>query len=404
MLSGDGLLVRIRAASRALQSSELRALCELARAHGNGQIELTRRANLQLRGVVDSALPELQSALTALGLLAPSLELEQRLNLLVSPLAGLDPRCEPLAALSAAIEAALLSAGPLPGMPSKFGIVIDVDAGALADVFADVRVEVAGQLAHLYVAGDRGTAHWLGACLLEHAPAAVVQLLRSYAALGSDARHDAPAWLAAGGSRELRAQFATWSVAAQPPAASVRLAPASILGKHRAWYGLGIPFGSATAETWWQLARLADALGDGQVRVTPWRVVLLPGCRDAAALEREAEALGLIWQPEDALQRVDACPGAPACASALGETRQLARELAQVLPAGASLHVSGCSKGCAHRGPASVTLVQDSGGCRLGFDLDSAQTSTGTVVPLRLSEARAQLSVWREKRARGTQA
>jgi precorrin-3B synthase len=404
MMSGDGLLVRVRTASRALSTAELRTLCELASAHGNGQIELTRRANLQLRGIAQSRLTALQNALLSRGLLAPTPELEQSLGLLVSPLAGLDPRCDGLAELAHAIEGALLAEPSLPVTPSKFAIVLDAEAGVLAEVFADLRVECGPQHAHVYVAGDRDSAHWLGACRTQHVPVAVVRLLRSYAELGADARHDAPAWLAAAGSQQLRAQLADWLLPAPRPAAagSSSSTSAVFIGRNADWFGLGVPFGSATAETWHALARLADELGRGQIRMTPWRSVLIPGCRDAALLEHQAAQLGLICRPGDPLERVDACPGAPACASALGETRQLARALAPMLEPGARLHVSGCSKGCAHRGTAEVTLLPDTGGCRIGFDLDSAGTSAGTVVPL--SEARAQLSAWRVKRAMNTQA
>lgn len=394
MQSGDGLLVRVRTAARALTTHEVRALSALARTYGNGQIELTRRANLQLRGIEESALPQLTDALCALGLLAHSLALEERLGLMVSPLAGIDARCAALPQLGAALERTLLAAD-LPAMPSKFGMVLDAEPGALAQVFADVRIECAGELAHLSVAGDRASALPLGASALADVPAAVLRLVQRYAALGSDARHDAPAWLAAVGSHELRTQLADYLIAAPPPAATCAVRE-SWLGAHEGWFGVGIPFGSATAELWLELVSLAEHHGCAQLRVTPWRALLLIGRPDTPALARDAAQLGLLVQPGDALERVDACPGAPACTSALGETRALARALAPMLAPDATLHVSGCSKGCAHRGPASVTLLQDSGGCRVGFDLDSAQTSTGKVVPL--SEARAQLRVWRDKR------
>jgi precorrin-3B synthase len=74
---------------------------------------------------------------------------------------------------------------------------------------------------------------------------------------------------------------------------------------------------------------------------------------------------------DDPLLRVDACPGAPACASATVATHALARALAASLDslggggARPSLHVSGCAKGCARARPADVTLVGRDG----AFDL-----------------------------------
>ena len=56
MASGDGLIVRIRAAAHPLSSHVLRALADLANSYGSGQIEVTRRANLQLRGLREDGL------------------------------------------------------------------------------------------------------------------------------------------------------------------------------------------------------------------------------------------------------------------------------------------------------------------------------------------------------------
>jgi len=66
--------------------------------------------------------------------------------------------------------------------------------------------------------------------------------------------------------------------------------------------------------------------------------------------------------------RVKACTGAPGCPQASVETRQLARDLACRLPKGQDLHVSGCSKGCAHPAGAALTLVGRAG----RFDLVKA--------------------------------
>ncbi|MGB4907800.1 MAG: precorrin-3B synthase, partial [Tabrizicola sp.] len=55
----------------------------------------------------------------------------------------------------------------------------------------------------------------------------------------------------------------------------------------------------------------------------------------------------------------------PGCPQALGDTRTLARQLAPLLPKGQILHLSGCAKGCAHPGPADLTLTATA----QGYDL-----------------------------------
>jgi precorrin-3B synthase len=115
----------------------------------------------------------------------------------------------------------------------------------------------------------------------------------------------------------------------------------------------GAAFGQIDAGA---LARLITDSGAQALRVTPARCVVLEG---GLAVSSPA----FITQPDDPLLRVDACPGAPLCASATVETRALARRLAPL--ARGSLHVSGCAKGCARAGAADVTLTGRNG----AFDL-----------------------------------
>ena len=51
MPSGDGLVVRLRPRGGRLSSAQAAGIAELSRRHGNGLIDLTGRANLQIRGV-----------------------------------------------------------------------------------------------------------------------------------------------------------------------------------------------------------------------------------------------------------------------------------------------------------------------------------------------------------------
>ncbi|MCB1453038.1 MAG: precorrin-3B synthase, partial [Rhizobiaceae bacterium] len=61
-----------------------------------------------------------------------------------------------------------------------------------------------------------------------------------------------------------------------------------------------------------------------------------------------------------------ACPGTQGCASGFIPARQIARDVARELPADmASLHISGCAKGCAHPAKAALTLVGTENGVEL---------------------------------------
>ncbi|MEO1579176.1 MAG: cobalamin biosynthesis protein CobG, partial [Pseudomonadota bacterium] len=51
MMSGDGLLVRVRPHDGRVDAQTAHGLADLAERFGNGILDLTSRANLQIRGV-----------------------------------------------------------------------------------------------------------------------------------------------------------------------------------------------------------------------------------------------------------------------------------------------------------------------------------------------------------------
>jgi precorrin-3B synthase len=129
----------------------------------------------------------------------------------------------------------------------------------------------------------------------------------------------------------------------------------------RCAFGVGLPFGRIEADASHALADLSDRYGDGSLRTTPWRALLLAGVstRDETNLRDEVTALGLITDPADPRLNIFARVGAPDCMSASVDARgDAARLAAAIRPTlDNTLHVSGCSKSCANRGPASLTLV-----------------------------------------------
>ena len=111
MASGDGLLVRVKPFGGRISSPALHALAEAAASFGNGVIELTRRGNLQIRGVRDPA--AFARAMVAAGLADPDPDREARRNVIAVP-----PCDDTLVAEAEAILA------DLPGLPPKFHVVV----------------------------------------------------------------------------------------------------------------------------------------------------------------------------------------------------------------------------------------------------------------------------------------
>ncbi len=101
-------------------------MAEAALAHGNGMLNLTTRANIQVRGLTTRSVTPFADAMVAAGLADPDASSERRRNLIVSPLAGCDPEIAPdTVKIAAAMEKLLTSDARFAVMPEKFGVAID---------------------------------------------------------------------------------------------------------------------------------------------------------------------------------------------------------------------------------------------------------------------------------------
>lgn len=119
------------------------------------------------------------------------------------------------------------------------------------------------------------------------------------------------------------------------------------------------PLGRLSAATLRSLATLAQQHGNGTLRMTPWQSVLLPDiAADAApAVLAEMNALGLACDPAQPITHLIACAGSTGCAKSLADTKADALLLADRLPDGVDVHLSGCPRSCAAAHCAPYTLL-----------------------------------------------
>jgi precorrin-3B synthase len=326
METGDGLLARLPPAT--MPPAAWVALAHAAQQAGNGLLDITARGSVQLRGLTAASLPLAAALVPA--------EWPQGALVMTSPLAGEDPAemadPRPLAAR--------LAAAAPTGLPPKTTVLVD-GGGALhlAAETADLRLVAVADGWRLGCGAD-----WLGQGDAEAALAAALHLLADMAR--NTSRQASP---------EARAQ-ATRGL--RPTALPPPVAAPEAIGLHKlrdgTALGVGLPFGRLEAPA---LIAFAEASGARALRGAPGRVLLAIGAPDPEGLRQRAAELGFITDANDPRRRVAACSGAPACASALLDTRALAVALAPLVPPGAFLHVSGCAKGCAHPRPATRTLV-----------------------------------------------
>ena len=85
----DGLLIRIRVPGGLIEANQLRTIADVSRDFTDGYIEITSRANLQLRAIQDRDLEPIVERITLAGLL-PSPQHDRVRNIVTSPIAGID--------------------------------------------------------------------------------------------------------------------------------------------------------------------------------------------------------------------------------------------------------------------------------------------------------------------------
>ncbi len=326
MSTGDGLLVRVKPPGGRLCANAATTLARAAARHGSGIIELTARANLQIRGLTPISAAHFAAAMVAAGLAHPDPATERRRNLLAPPLADAD-------GLTEALEALLIDTPALDALPDKFLFAVDAGGVCPAPLIADITLRCDGAH-HWIVIGDRQAL-----CPPDTALAAVEALARR---AGARRMRDVPA-------SEQFGDLIPIPFAAPPTARLAGFLP------DPAAFAIGLPFGQTDTPTLIALADLSRRYADGQLRLAPNRTIFLAPVAEAPTLAAAVIALDLIADAADPRLRIAACIGNPGCGSATVPTRSDAARLATIAFSG-TIHVSGCAKGCAH-GAADLTLV-----------------------------------------------
>ncbi|MFF4619073.1 precorrin-3B synthase [Nonomuraea jabiensis] len=396
--AADGPLARVRLPGGAISPARLRELAACAADLGSDVIELTSRANVQVRGLRSPA--AFAERIAAAGLL-PSEAHERVRNIVASPLGGrtgpglLDPQ-----PLVAALDRALCSRPRLAGLPGRFLFAVDEGSGDMLALGADVtyfdgRLLLAGVDTGLAVGADGAAEPMIAAAEaflderpegdrgawriaeLDNGPARIATRLRT-TGRAADAR-SAP-HPHAGPTPDAE----TWA----PPAPVVRDAvPAPRAGRveqrdGRVALEVVVPLGRLSAAQARAIAAAAEVNGPAgtigapdsagtigapdsagaagapgpkgaagvPVGLTPWRTVVLLDLPPAAAgrAARMLEAAGLVTDPASPWAGVSACTGRPGCAKSLADVREDARRWVATLdgPPATPVHWAGCERRC----------------------------------------------------------
>lgn len=305
MASGDGLILRLRPRFGTLSPAQFSLLADLAEQFCHGQIELTSRGSLQLRGLSAEDIAPLQEALRAAGLIDSNPQTEAKRSAIFASHASAPQADATIAAFYARLD-------ELPDLPAKF--CFGFDFTGLDQLGLDACDIVIRHPEPNAIDAAIETAHWF-----MRTGGAEVKRMRHH-----DALHSAPSPIAPPTSHTPQVGHGTQTIAAAP-------------------FGL---LSSATLR----------ALGAAAyVRFCYGRRILIEGTAPQGS--------DLITDPSHPLLRVHCCAGAPQCTAAQIETRRFAAQIAEASTG--TLHISGCTKGCAYPHTADVTLVGQNG----AFDL-----------------------------------
>ncbi|MDX6232279.1 MAG: precorrin-3B synthase [Nocardioidaceae bacterium] len=270
-IADDGAIVRLRLIGGVLPTPALRDLVGIAADYADGTILLTKRTNLQLRGIEhsDGCVPAvLVDAIAETGLLpSPSHELVR--NIMASPLTGRIGGQADLRETARELDHLLCAEPDFAGLAGRFLFVLDDGRGDIASRTLDLGLmAVDAETVQLRV----GSHQWGPLVPLGEAPAALLTYAEAFLRVRGDG--ETALWhideLPEGGAellgmhhaRDLRTQ-----VSALPP-------PYGIIAQddRRNAEHLAVPDGVLTPEL---AAEILDRAGT-EVIVTPWRSIVIP--------------------------------------------------------------------------------------------------------------------------------
>lgn len=270
-IADDGALVRIRLIGGVLPTASLRALVDIAQEFADGTIHLTKRTNLQLRGIAhdDGRVPDaLVTALTESGLLpSPSHELVR--NIMVSPMTGRLGGQADLRRVAIELDRLLCADPAFAGLAGRFLFVLDDGRGDVASRTLDLGLmAVDARTAQLRI----GSHHWGDLIPIPDAPEELLAYAKRF--LARNGEGDSALWhvdeLPEGGAELLRTQHARdlrTHITALPLPHGIITQDDGLTAEH-----LAVPDGLLTAEL---VATILDRAGS-QVIVTPWRSIVIP--------------------------------------------------------------------------------------------------------------------------------
>ncbi len=392
----DSYMCRLRMPNGILKHWQLAGLADLAESYGGGYSHVTTRANLQIREILPKSAVALIEGIQDLGLCSRGSGADNIRNVTGTPTAGIDPQ-ELIDTRPYAREwhYHILNDRSLYGLPRKFNVAFD-GAGKVAvledtnDIaFSAVEVQDGfglepGVWFRLGVGGITGHKDFAKATGIivrpEDATKVADAIVRVFIDTGDRTNRL---------KARLKYVLDSMGVAKFVDMVEERLgrklthAPTEAIaprpqfdrmahiGVHEQkqdglnWIGVVSALGKLTSDQMRGLSKIAQDLGDGDIRLTVWQNLLISGVRDeSVALATAAiEKLGLSVKSSHIRAGLVACTGNQGCKFAASDTKRHAAEIGDWCEARVAvdtplnIHLTGCHHSCAQHYISDIGLI-----------------------------------------------
>ncbi len=384
----DSFMCRMRMPGGILSAAQFRGVADMADDLAGGFVDITTRANLQIREIPARNATEVLNRLADLGLTSKGAGADNVRNVTGSPTAGIDPQelidTRPVARQ---IHHHILNHRELFGLPRKFNIAFDgggrvpvlEDTNDIA--FSAVRVgdEVLYALALGGITGHSDFARSSGVVVPPEETTAVCDaILRVFITHGdrtsrktSRLKYLLDRWGHEKFIEEVEAQLGCTLRRVEDQGPRLPQEKHGHLGIHDQkqaglnYVGVTTAIGRLRSEQVRGLARVAERFGSRTIRLTVWQNLLIsdiPTPDLPAALEAIA-ALGLGWEASAISGGLIACTGNAGCKFAASNTKSHAAQLVEFLDPRITvthpinIHVTGCPNSCAQHLVGDIGLL-----------------------------------------------
>lgn len=387
----EAFMSRLRIPGGIVKTFQLRELANIARELTSGYVQITTRANFQMRLIEPKDCPEFLRRIQSIGLHTRGSGADNIRNLTANPTAGIDPYelidvspfCHEMAQI-------IINDRSFYDLPRKFNIAYDGggligtvedtnDIGCKAVKVGDqvfFRIALGGATGHKAFARDLGVL--VKPAELNKVVSAVV---RVYIANGNRTdrkkarlKHLLETWPLEKYLDETE-KLLGYQLAKAPADLKVEYGDAKLPHSHIGVYaqrqkglnyvGVAMPVGQITPKQMTRIAEIADLYGSGEIRLTVWQNFIIPNVQDGyvETVKKALRKLGFDTQQSLLRGGLIACTGNAYCKYAQSATKTHALDLADYLDkrfkldAPINIHLTGCPNSCAQHYMGDIGLL-----------------------------------------------